>query len=76
MPEKLFQIERKPEEHHDILHIRMPVPRRRSILPTATRGHLRAALRETLLAQRSVLDALIKKTEPSQTPQAPRRQAE
>jgi hypothetical protein len=66
MSEKLFQLEQQPETRHDILHIRLPVPRRRSVMPATTRDHLRGAVRETLLAQRSLLDTLIEKTESHQ----------
>ncbi len=41
-----------------------------SILPPETRGHLRAAQRERLLAVRSLVDAAIKRTE--QQPKAER----
>ena len=63
MAEKMFEVERKAEEPYEILHLHLRIPKRRRLLPAATRDHLRAATRETLLAWRSVLDALIEKAE-------------
>lgn len=63
MVQKIFEVEYKPEEPYDVLHIHLRVPKRPILLPAATREHLRGAVRETLLAWRSVLDACIEKTE-------------
>jgi len=63
MAQKIFEVEHKTEEPYEVLHIHLRLPKRPVLLPAATREHLRGAMRETLLAWRSVLDALIEKTE-------------
>lgn len=64
MENRLFQLERKEKEPYDVLHVHLRIPKRPRLLPEPTRGHLRAAVRETLLAGRSVLDAVVEKVEP------------
>ena len=68
MSQKLFEIERREDEGAIAMHIRVPIPRPPSLLPSATQDHLRGALRETLLAQRSILNALIERAETGRAP--------
>jgi hypothetical protein len=64
MSKKLFELERHADEPFNELHVHLRIPKPPRVLPDATRGHLRAALRETLLASQSLVDALIEKIEP------------
>ena len=57
MAEKILEIEREGEEV--ILRFRRPDLR----VPEDTRGHLRAARKETLLAIRSLIDRAIERDE-------------
>ena len=69
MAEKIFEIEHHPGEEV-ILRFKAPAL---SILPEATRGHLRTAHKETLLALRSLLDKAIEQTEKAEKTKAKRR---
>ena len=59
MAEKIFEIEHRPGEE---VVLRFKVPGL-SIMPEATRSHLRMAGKEALLALRSLLDRAIERTE-------------
>ena len=59
MANKIIEIEHHPGGEL-VLRFKKPVF---SILPEATRGHLRTARRETLLALRSLLDKEIERVE-------------
>jgi len=59
MPEKIFEVEYHPGEEV-VLHIKAP---RLSFVPEATKGHLKTARKETLLAIRSLLDKAIERAE-------------
>lgn len=63
MANKVLELERKEKESYDVLHIHLRIPKRPRLLPEPTRGHLRTATRETLLAGRSLLDAVIEKVD-------------
>ncbi len=62
--EKFVEVEERPGEEFDYLHLRIPVPRQ--VMPPETQEHVRAAVREVMLAFRSLLDEAIKRTEPKQ----------
>ena len=59
MAERIFEIEYQPGEEV-ILHFKAPGL---SIMPEATRGHLKLAHKEMLLALRSLLDGAIERAE-------------
>ena len=59
MAERIFEIEHQPGEE---VVLRFKVPGL-SIMPEATKGHLRMAHKEMLLALRSLLDRAIKRAE-------------
>lgn len=69
MAEKIFEIEHHPGEEV-ILRFKAPMF---SILPEATRGHLRTARKEVLLALRSLLDKEIERVEKAEKTKAKRR---
>ncbi len=59
MTERVFEIEHHPGKE---IVLRFKVPKL-SVVPEATRGHLRTARKETLLALRSLLDKAIERAE-------------
>ena len=59
MANKIFEIEHHPGEEF-VLRFKKPMF---SILPEATRGHIRTARKETLMALRSLLDNEIERVE-------------
>ena len=69
MAEKIFEIEHHPGEEV-ILRLKTPTL---SIMPEATRSHLRTAHKEVLLALRSLLDKAIERTEEAEKTKAKRR---
>jgi len=69
MAEKIFEIEHQPGEE---IVFRFKVPGL-SIMPEATRGHLRMAGKEVLLALRSVLDKAIERAEEAEKTRAKKR---
>ncbi len=54
---RIVDIEEDPEVGYDTLHVRLPIPKH--VLPSETRYHAKAAIREVLLAGRSLLDVAI-----------------
>ena len=69
MTEKILEIEHHPGEE---IVLRFKVPRL-SIVPEATRGHLRTARKEVLLALRSLLDKAIERAEAAEKTKAKKR---
>ena len=59
MPGGHIEWEHRPGEEF-VLRFKPPLPK---ILPKETRGHIRAARKETLLALRSIIDAAIGRME-------------
>lgn len=55
--QRMVDIEEHPEAGYDTLHVRVPIPKR--LMPKETREHTKAAIREVLLAGRSLLDVAI-----------------
>ena len=55
--DRMVDIEEQPGAAYDTLHVRVPIPKR--LLPRETREHTKAAIREVLLAGRSLLDVAI-----------------
>ena len=69
MAEKIFEIEYQPGEEV-VSRFKMPAL---SIMPGATRGHLKMAHKETLLALRSLLDKAIERAEETEKTKAKKR---
>ena len=69
MAERIFEIEHQPGEEV-VLRFKAPGL---SIMPEATKGHLRMAHKETLLALRSLLDMAIERTEEAEKAKAKKR---
>ena len=69
MAEKLFEVEYHPGEE---IILRFKVPRF-SVVPEATRSHLRSAHKEILLALRSLLDKAIEQAEAVEKTKAKKR---
>jgi len=59
MAEKVFEVEYQPGEEI-VLRFKAPLL---SVVPEATRGHLRTVHKEALLALRSLLDKAIERAE-------------
>ena len=69
MAERIFEIEHHPGEEV-VLRFKLPGL---SIMPEATRSHLRMAGKEALLALRSLLDRAIEQAEKAEKPKAKKR---
>jgi len=69
MAEKIFEIEHSPGEE---VVLRFKVPEL-SIMPEATKSHLRMAHKEVLLALRSLLDRAIERAEAAEKTKAKKR---
>ena len=70
MEKGFIQIERRPGEE---LVVRLQAPEFKKF-PTAARGHMLAAGKETLLTLRSLLDAAIESMEKAETKSATKKQ--
>jgi hypothetical protein len=67
MAERIFEVEHEPGEEV-VVKIRLPK------FPESTRGHLRSAHKEGLLALRSLIDAAIERAEKAERPEEKKRE--